>query len=250
MNCLRITGSCLKNFRGIFIKFYKENWKYFPSIDQQFSMFHYSEFCHIIIPPISRIENKTKYSSSIFIRKNIQKFPADFIFISGHWIARKQGIFIGNFVSNAWGRPSNKWRAFSRLFDLFQNTANSCTFNMDLNKSLDPPSPRATPAFSRQFYASLQQNESQKNTWQPVFEFNFNPSTGKKSNPRNDSSIFHSSPVQEQSNPTNPPKSHRKSNASPKKPSTRSSKNFNQNLPDSPKFLQKKLDSPGWLKGW
>jgi hypothetical protein len=59
-------------------------------------------------------------------------------------------------------------------------------------------------------------------------------------NPRNDSSIFHSSPVQEQSNPQNPPKTHRKSNASPKKPSTRSSKNFNQNLPVSPKFLQKK----------
>ncbi len=34
------------------------------------------------------------------------------------------------------------------------------------------------------------------------FEFNFNPPTGKKNpNPRNDSSIFHSSPVQEQSNP-------------------------------------------------
>jgi hypothetical protein len=32
----------------------------------------------------------------------------------------------------------------------------------------------------------------------------------------------------------------------PKKSSTRSSKNFNQNLPVSPKFLQKKkLDSPG-----
>jgi hypothetical protein len=33
----------------------------------------------------------------------------------------------------------------------------------------------------------------------------FNPPTGKKSQPRNDSSNFHSSPVQEQSNPTNPP---------------------------------------------
>jgi hypothetical protein len=52
--------------------------------------------------------------------------------------------------------------------------------------------------------------------------------------------FFHSSPVQEQSNPTNPPKTHSKSNASPKKPSTRSSKNSNQNLPVSPKFLQKK----------
>jgi hypothetical protein len=35
-------------------------------------------------------------------QKNIQKFPAGFIFIPGHWTARKQGIFIANFVSNAW----------------------------------------------------------------------------------------------------------------------------------------------------
>ncbi len=83
------------------------------------------------------------------------------------------------------------------------------------------------------------------------FEFNFNPPTEKSPNPRNDSSIFHSSPVQEQSTHTNPPKTHTKSNASLKKPSTRSSKNFNQNLAVSPKIsAEKKLDSPGWLKGW
>jgi hypothetical protein len=80
MNCLRITGSCLKNFRGIFIKFYKRNWKHFPTIDQRFSMFHYSEFCHIIIPPISRMENKTKYSSSKFYQKNYSEIPSWFHF--------------------------------------------------------------------------------------------------------------------------------------------------------------------------
>ncbi len=42
-----------------------------------------------------------------FIKKIVQKFPADFIFIPGHWTARKQGILIGNFVSNAWGQKKH-----------------------------------------------------------------------------------------------------------------------------------------------
>ncbi len=146
-------------------------------------MFHYSEFCHIIIPPISRIKNKTKYSSSKIIRKITQKFPADFIFIPGHWTARKQGIFIGNFMSNAWVR---------------------------------------------------------KRTWQPILNLiSIHP---LEKIPTHEMIHRFSTPVQSKSNrtPQNPPKTHSKSNASPEKPSTRSSKNFNQNLPVSPKILQKK----------
>ncbi len=43
------------------------------------------------------MENSTKYSSSKIIRKNTQKFPADFIFIPGHWTARKLGNFYREF---------------------------------------------------------------------------------------------------------------------------------------------------------
>ncbi len=70
-------------------------------------------------------------------------------------------------------------------------------------------------------------------------------------NPRNDSSIFHSSPVQEQSNPT-------KSSKNPQQIKCFSQKTLDSILEKFQSKLacfseisaEKKLDSPGWLKGW
>jgi hypothetical protein len=41
------------------------------------------------------------------IKKNTQKFPADFIFHSWALNCSKTGIFIENFVSNAWGQKKH-----------------------------------------------------------------------------------------------------------------------------------------------
>jgi hypothetical protein len=79
-----------------------------------------------------------------------------------------------------------------------------------------------------------------KRTWQPILNLiSIHP---LEKIPTHEMIHRFSTPVQSKSNrtPQNPPKTHSKSNASPEKPSTRSSKNFNQNLPVSPKILQKK----------
>ncbi len=72
----------------------------------------------------------------------------------------------------------------------------------------------------------------------------------KNPNPRNDSSIFHSSPVQEQSSPQILQKLTANQMLLPKNPRLDPRKISIKTCLVLRNFCRKKLDSPGWLKGW
>jgi hypothetical protein len=69
MNCLRITGSYLKNFRGIFIKFYKKKLKTFSF--NRSKVFDVSLFGILSHNHPTNIQNKKL--NEIFIIKNLSK---------------------------------------------------------------------------------------------------------------------------------------------------------------------------------
>ncbi len=69
MNCLRITGSYLKNFRGIFIKFYKKKLK--TSFYNRSKVFDVSLFGILSHNHPTNIQNGKP--NEIFIIKNYQK---------------------------------------------------------------------------------------------------------------------------------------------------------------------------------
>ncbi len=253
------------------------------------------------------IKNSTKYSSSKIIKKITQKFPADFIFIPGHWIngvrkavgnrfrirwnwnLRQTGnslslVFASmNYKNVQWSGQffhSIFWLEVSRDFGQFLRRLRKnlrVKFEGSLKvagilrsfiaavwrdpKLVETQKEQRAPRISATF------ENQQKVSWTSlVIQFlKIGPSSRvglaetvqsthwkkKIPNPRNDSSIFHSTSVQEQSNPTKSSTTHSKIKCFSQKTLDSILKKIYSKLACFSEIsAEKKLDSPGWLKGW